>query len=264
MWKKAVARLAMVLAPFGVYAATARAEDDAETVLRASQDYVAAHSFELQEIAEQKGRLLVPGKPAQDTPSTKRTSMIEVDVVNQLVQMITKDKGQDVILLRKGKGVAMKLGSNAWEKPQGPFARMGDQMANPFACPLPKSGEKQSPRWRIVGRELLKGEEATVIETIGDTANRYAEERMREGIVAMFPDPDVRPSVEVSEYKSRHWIGKDHRRLRVEQTSRTKMTMPGTPKTVIDLSAKTTAIYSRYDKVEIRLPDEARSILEPK
>lgn len=264
MKKKAVAKLALVLAVLGVYAATARAEDDAETILRASQDYVAAHSFELQETAEQKGRLLVPGEPAQDVPSTKRTAVIEVDAANRLVRMITKDKGQDVILLRKGKDVAMKLGSNPWEKPQGPFARMGDQMANPFACPLPKSGEKQSPRWRTVGRELLNGEEATVLETIGDTANQYAEERMREGIVAMFPDTDTRPAVEVLEYKSRHWIGKDHRRLRVEQTSRTKMTMPGTPKAVIDLSAKTTAVYSRYDKVEIQVPDQARSILEPK
>lgn len=264
MWKRTIAKPAMMLAVFGAYAATAWAEDDAETILRVSHDYVAAHSFELQETTEQKGRLLIPGKPPNDVPSTKKTSVIEVDFGNQLVRMVTKDKGKDVILLRKGKDVAMKRGSNPWEKPQGPFAHMGDQMANPFACPLPKRGEKQSPKWRIVGRELLNGEETTVIETIGDTANRYAEERMREGILAMFPDTDARPAVEVLEYKSRHWIGKDHRRLRVEQTSHTKMTIPGTDKMVLDVLAKTTAVYSRYDKVEIRVPDEARRILEPK
>jgi hypothetical protein len=264
MWKRAIAKSALVLAVLGAYVAPAWAEEDAEIILRASHDYGAAHSFELQETAEQKGRILVPGKPPLDLPSTKETKVIDVDAANQLVRMTAKDQGKDVIVIRKGQSAAMRIGSGSWTKPQGPYARMGDQLANPFACPLPKRGEKQSPKWRIVGRELVNGEETTVIETVGDTAIRYAEERMREGIMTMFPDAAARPVIEVLDYKSRHWIGKDNRRLRVEQTSHTKMTVPGTPKTILDLSAKTTAIYSRYDKVEIRLPDEARSILEPK
>jgi hypothetical protein len=253
----------MVLAVLGAYVAAAWAEEDAEIILRASHDYVAAHSFQLQETAEQKGRLLVPGKPPLDLPSTKQTKGIVVDAENQLVRMTMKDQGKDVVIIRKGQNAAMKIDSGSWTKPQGPYARMGDQLANPFACPLPKRGEKPSPKWRVVGRELLNGEETTVIETVGDTAIGYAEERMREGIVTTFPDAAARPGIEVLDYKSRHWIGKDHRRLRVEQAYHTKMTVPGTPKTVIDLSAKTTALYSRYDKVEIRVPDEARRILGP-
>jgi hypothetical protein len=90
------------------------------------------------------------------------------------------------------------------------------------------------------------------------------QERMREGIVSVSADPKARPTIEVLAYKARHWIGKsDQRRLRVEQTSHTKMTMPGADKIVIDVSAKTTTVYRRYDKVEIHVPDEARGILDP-
>jgi hypothetical protein len=254
----------MMLAVFGAYVADARAQEVAEKILSASNDFVSSRSFEREETVEQKSRLLMADKTPLDLPSSKQTSVIEVDAANLLVRLTTKDQGKDLLVIRKGNSVAMKLGSGSWTKPQGPYARLGDQLANPFACPLPKRGGKQSPKWRIVGREVLNGQETTVIETVRDTANRYAEERMREGIVSMFPDADTRPAIEVLDYKSRHWIGKDNRRLRVEQTSHTKMTMPGTPKMVIDGTAKTTSVYNRYDKVEIQMPEEARSILEPK
>jgi hypothetical protein len=54
----------------------------------------------------------------------------------------------------------------------------------------------------------------------------------------------------------------DNRRMRVEQTSHQNMTMPGIAKTVIDVTAKTTAVYTRYDKVQIDVPEEARRILD--
>jgi hypothetical protein len=266
MWKTAFAKLVMALAVvrtvLGVSASLACAEDNAEQILRISHNYVAAHSVEIQQTAEQAAFVLVEGKPQEASQTTKQISVIEIDVGNNLVRLTTRDQGKEIVVMRKGKNIAIKIGSGPWTRPQGPYARIGDQLANPFACPLPKD-EKHSPKWKIVGCEQLDGKEATVIETIGDTANKYAQERMREGIESCFSDAGARPTIEVSAYKSRHWIGKnDYCRLRVEQTSHQKMTMPGGGKTVIDISAKTTAVYSRYDKTEIQVPEEARSILD--
>src|SRR5205823_11783174 len=123
--------------------------------------------------------------------------------------------------------------------------------------------KQHSRRWTMVGREQFDGRETIVIENVGDTANAYAQERMREGLASIFPDPATRPAIAVLAYKSRHWIGKDdHRRLRVEQTSHQKMTMPGGGKAVIGGTAKTTASYRRYDKIAIDVPEEARRILD--
>jgi hypothetical protein len=265
MWKRAFAKRSMMLVAFGLSLSLARAEDRAEKILRASQDCVAARSVEIRQTVEQTARLLVEGKESGAAQTTKQTSVIEIDAGKKLVRMTTKDQnGKDLIVLRKGKRIAMKVGSDPWRAPKGAEARLGDQLANPFACPLPKPGEENSPKWTVVGSERLDEKETTVIETVGDSANRYAQERMREGIASVFPDAAARPTIEVLAYKSRHWIGKkDDRRLRVEQTSHQKMTMPGGAKIVIDSSAKTIAVYSRYDKVEIQVPDEARPILDP-
>jgi hypothetical protein len=220
---------------------------------------------EIEQTVEQNARLFVDGKASGAAQTTKQTSVIEIDAGKKLVRMTTKDAGgKDVIVVRKGKRIAMKVGSDPWTTPQGPYARMGDQLANPFACPLPEPGDERSPRWKVVGPERLDGKETTVIGTVGDTAKSYALERMREGIASIFPDAAARPTIEVLAYKARHWIGKkDDRRLRVEQTSHQKMTMPGGAKVVIDMSAKTTAVYRRYDQVEIQVPEEARRILDP-
>jgi hypothetical protein len=266
MCKRIVANLALALVACGLPLSPARAEDQADKLLAASQDCVAAHSVEIRQTVEQTTRLLVDGKPPGISQTTEQTSVIEIDAAHKVVRMTTKDQsGKEVVVLRQGKRLAMKLGAGPWTAPQGPYARLGDQLANPFACPLPKPGEKHSPRWTVVGSEHLDGTEATVIETVGGTASAYALERMREGMASIFPNAADRPTLEVLAYKSRHWIGThDNRRLRVEQTSHEKMTMPGGGKVVVDVTAKTTAAYSRYDQVEIQVPEEARAILEPK
>ncbi len=181
------------------------------------------------------------------------------------MRLTQKDEdGKDLIVLRKGDRLAMKIGSGPWTAPHGRYAQMGKQLANPFACPLPKPGDARSPKWKLVGPERLDGHAAIVIETVGDSANRYAEERMREGIASVFPDAAARPTIEVLAYKARHWIGKsDHRRLRVEQTSHQRMKMPGTGQAVIDTTSKTIAVYRRYDQVQIAVPEKARQILDP-
>jgi hypothetical protein len=239
------------------------AEDRAEQILRASQDYVAARSVEIRQAVEQTSAVFIDGKPSGPPQSTKQTSVIEIDAGKMVVRLTTKDQsGNDLEVLRKGDRIALKVGAGPWMVPAGPYAQMGEQLANPFACPLPKAGQENSPRWMVVGSEREAGLEAAVIETVGDTANQYAQERMREGIASIIPDPTKRPKIDVLAYKSRHWIGNgDNRRLRVEQTSHQKMTLPGPANAVIDVTAKTTAVYGRYDKVEIDVPEEARQIL---
>jgi hypothetical protein len=265
MWKKVFAKSVVVLIVFGQFSSLVRAEDKAEQILRASQDYVAARSVEIQQTVEQTSAVLVDGKPMGVPQTTKQTSIIEIDAGKMLVRMSFKDQsGNDGVVIRKGDRVAMKIGSAPWTVPIGPYAQIREQLANPFACPLPKAGEDHSPRWTIVGPDHLDGQEVTVIETVSDTANKYAQERMREGIASVFSDPATRPTIDVLAYKSRHWIGKeDHRRLRVEQTSHQRMTMPAIAKAVIDVTAKTIAVYSRYDNVQIDVPEEARRILDP-
>jgi hypothetical protein len=241
------------------------AEERAEQILRASHDYVAARSVEIQQTVEQTARVLVDGNPLGSAQAIKQTSSIEIDADKGLVRMTTKDQsGKDVVVIRKGRHIAIKIGSDPWTEPRGPYARIGDQLADPFACPFPKPGLEHSPKWTIVGDERLDGQEMTVIKTVGDTANKYAEERMRDGIASIFPDAAARPTIEVMTYESRHWIGKaEDRRQRVEQTSHHKMTMPGAPKTVIDVVGTTASIYGRYDRIDIDVPEEARRILYP-
>lgn len=263
MWQRALPALAILLTGYGL--SMARAEDRAEQILKASHDYVATRSVEIQQTVEQNARISVDGKPIGASQTTKQSSLIEIDAGKQLMRLTTKDQsGKELVVIRQGKSIAMKIGSEPWAVPLGQYARIGDQLANPFACPLPQSGKEHSPKWTVVGAELLDGKETTVIETVGDTANSYAQQRIREGLASMFPEEASRPAIEVLAYKSRHWIEtKDNRRLRVDQTSHQQMVMPAVGKTVIDINAKTTAIYGRYDNVNIQVPKEARLILGP-
>jgi hypothetical protein len=241
------------------------AEVKAAQILTASHDYVAGHSVEIQQTTEQTATVLVDEKPLGSPQTIKQTSRIEIDFAKGLVRMTTKDQsGKDLVIIRKGEHIAMKIGTDPWTAPTGPYERIGDQLANPFACPLPRPGKANSPRWTIVSEEHVDGQELTLIKTVGDTANAYTQERMRDGIASIFPEASARPTIEVLTYESRHWIGKmDNSRQRVEQTSHHKMTMPGTEKTVIDVVGKTTAIYSRYNKIDIDVPEEARRIPGP-
>ncbi len=241
------------------------ADGKAAQILRAAHEYVAARSVEIEQTAEQTARVLVDGKPLGAEQATKQTSRIEVDADKGFVRMTMRDQGgADVVVIRKGNRIAMKIGSDPWTAPKGSYARISDQLGNPFACPFPGPGEKHSPKWTIVGDEHVDGQEMVVIKTVGDSANEYAQARMRDGIVSIFPDASSRPTVEVMTYESRHWIGKaDDRRMRVEQTSHHTLTMPGAAKTVIDVVGKTTAIYRRYNRIDIDVPEGARGILSP-
>jgi hypothetical protein len=162
MWKRAFAKPTLVLAFFMSPLALASTDNDAAQILEASQVCVAAHSVELQQTIEQTARLLADGKPPVDVPTKKQTSVIEIDAGKKLIRMTTKEQGEELVVIRRGNRIAMKIGSGPWTKPQGPYARMGEQLANPFACPLPKPQDQHSPKWTIVGNERLDGRETTV------------------------------------------------------------------------------------------------------
>jgi hypothetical protein len=68
------------------------AAERAEQILRASHDYVAARSVEIQQTVEQTARVLVDGNPLGSAQAIKQTSSIEIDADKGLVRMTTKDQ----------------------------------------------------------------------------------------------------------------------------------------------------------------------------
>ena len=96
-----------------------KADDKAEQILRASHDYLAARSVEIEQTIEQTVRVLVDGKPMGSEQATKQTSPIEIDANKGLVRMITKDQsGKDLVVIRKGDRIAMKIGLEPWTAPK--------------------------------------------------------------------------------------------------------------------------------------------------
>ena len=63
MWQRAFPKLAILLTVFGM--SMARAEDRAEQILKASHDYVATRSVEIQQTVEQTTRISVECPPAE-------------------------------------------------------------------------------------------------------------------------------------------------------------------------------------------------------
>jgi hypothetical protein len=125
-----------------------QADGKAAQILRASHDYVAAHSVEIEQTVEQTAHVLLDGKPVGSEQATEQTSRIEVDADKGLVRMTICDQGgADVVVIRKGNRIAMKIGSDPWAAPKGSYARIGDQLGNPFACPFPGPGQEHSPNW---------------------------------------------------------------------------------------------------------------------
>lgn len=189
----------------------------------------------------------------------------EMDMSKLLVRFSTTTQGKELVVLKQGENAAMKLGSGPWEPPSGPYESMIKNMGNLFQCETETPEEKgNAPVWKLVGTELLDGQEALVIETEGNTAVAIAQERMTKGIANAFPgDPAQRPTVKVLEYSSKHWISKsDFRYLQTVQTSKVLMTvpLPDGKQQLIESSTKGTTRFS-YDKIAIDIPEEAQKVL---
>ncbi len=240
----------------------------ADKLIETSHAAIAAlPSFEIKQTVEQKAALVLNGKPAGPENGSKQVSTIEVDTVHGLARLTAKNPdGWELVALRSGSSVALKLGANGWEKPSGQYANIKDQLVNPFACPLPKPGAA-SPHWEFAGSEKLGEDETIIVRTVGDSAVAYAQARMNEAMESLVPDKAQRPQMKVSSYQSRHWIRKkDNRRLKVVQEFKNQMTIPqpgGDPLTM-NVTGITTAEYSKFGQVNISIPPEARPILDAK
>lgn len=85
-------------------------------------------------------------------------------------------------MLKHGEHAAMKLGKGPWEIPTGNFGRMAQNMGNLFYCEIAVPETKENaPTWKVVGKELLDGEEAFVVENEPGTGLQLADERMAKG-----------------------------------------------------------------------------------
>lgn len=264
-WCGAVATslLVWLTAPAGAHP---QADAEGDRLIQASQAVTAASpSFEIRQTLEQRAVVVVDGKRVDAPKTAPQVSLIEVDLAHDLMRLTTHEPGgREVIAIRRGGRVAIKLGSELWQVPAGPYVAVTAQLVNPFACPLPVPGPG-SPRWQVTATEGQGDEAVVIVQTVADSAVRFAEGRMKEGLNAVFPDPAARPKLEVLSYTARHWIRKkDHRRLKVVQDSREKMTMPqpNGAAIVLDTTAITTAVYSRYGEVQVVVPEAALRILD--
>lgn len=249
----------------GSTSARALIDMDGDRLVQASHSAVAASpSFEIRQTLEQRAAVLVAGKLV-DTPKTPlQVSLIEVDQAHDLMRLTAREPGgRDITAIRRGSQVAIQLGSEPWQVPNGSYATIAKQLANPFACPLPVPG-LDSPRWEIVTTEGQGDDTTIIVRTAADSAVGFAQKQMTEGLNSLFPDPGTRPTIQVLDYVSRQWIRKkDNRRLKVVQASRQRMTLrqPNGAATVLGVTATTTAVYGRYGEVRIVVPEQARHIL---
>jgi|GEM_PF-5814740 len=188
---------------------------------------------------------------------------IEIDRLKYLARQTGTFEGKELVMLKQGEKVAMKLGTGAWEIPTGPFKEMAGDMGNLFVCEIETPEKKETtPTWKLMNTELLDGIEVFVIETEGNTAVPLAQERMASGIAKTFPgNPDQRPTVKVLEYSSKHWISKtDYRRLKTLQISKYQMTIVSpNGEHLIKQSSIATSEYS-YDNVKIEIPEAVARI----
>lgn len=231
-----------------------------ELILKSHQFVADASSVEIIQTEVNTMKPVVNGTPANAGMSTTNTSVIRVlNGEPMTVELTTREpSGRELRVLRRGDHVVMKLGSEPWQVPSGEYAKLKEQMAQPFACPLPHGGSN-SPRWKISGAGVEQGEECVIVETVGDSVLDYVRGRINTGLTDMFPDPATRPTISVQSYKSRHWIQRTlGKRLRVEQSGRMRMSMRQ-PGGVVEIAMETatSAVYQNYGKVDIKIPQEA-------
>ena len=241
------------------------AEPSARELLDKARDYVAsAPAIRRVDTTEQStvtvlGEIRIEPKP-QTTIAT-----IEIDRPNQLVRQTTISAGQETVMLKQGENATIKRGHGRWAIPTGLCALIAKDMGNLGVCEIEAPETKENaPNWKVVGTELLDGDDAFVIEGEGNTLAPLAQERMTKGLAKALPDDLAeRPSIKVLEYFAKHWIRKsDYRHLQTVQISKAELTLApfNGVQRLTEQSRKTTSRYS-YDKVEVEIPEDAQKIL---
>jgi hypothetical protein len=258
--------LSLGLATSRAHAAEPSPASDAGALLLQSHAFVTGvSSFEMEQTKVEKMTPFVAGRAV--APARERTESSVMRVVNgnpMLTEMVTKDaSGLPLRAIRRGEVVVMKLGDQPWQIASGAYAQFKEQLATPYACPLPHTGD-DSPQWRFASPAQEQGQACDVIETVGDSAIGYVTGVMNKTMASATADPAMRPVVRVLSYDSRHWIARsDARRLRVEQAGRMQITMrQPTGQTInVELETTGTTIYRHYGEVAIEVPSEAARLL---
>lgn len=124
--------------------------------------------------------------------------------------------------------------------------------------------EGNAPVWKLIGTEVIEGQEALIIESEGNTAVSIAQERMAKNIGKAYKDnPTQCPSIKVLEYSSKIWIGKaDYRHLQTIQTSKYQMKF-SRPDGIQYIKETTNTGISKYnyEKTKIYIPEGAKKFL---
>jgi hypothetical protein len=243
----------------------ALAVQSARELLDKARDFVAAApAIQRVDTIEQSTVTIIGEVRIEPKPQT-RILTIEIDRPKQLVRQTSKSEGQETVMLKQGESAAMKRGKGPWKLPTGLLAQIAKDMGNLGVCEIEVLETKQNaPSWKVVGTELLDGDEAFIVEGEGNTLVPLAQERMTKGLVKGFSgDPADRPSVKVLEYFAKHWIStSDFRHLQAVQISKVEASLApiGGIQRLVEQSTKATSRY-RYDKVTIEIPEDARKIL---
>jgi hypothetical protein len=248
-----------------LFSIPALAEYSARELLDKARDKAASEPLLRRIDTAEQSSAVIAGQNRMQQPPQTSVVQIEIDMSRHLARDTRKIQGQDFIMLKQGDKAAMKLGTGAWEIPTGPYENMAKDMGNLFVCELetPETNDT-AITWKVMGTELLDGNEVFVIESQGNTAVPIAQERMTKGIAKAYAgNPAKPPTVKVLEYSAKHWISKsDYRRLQAVQTSKYQMTivLPDGTSQLFEISSKATSKYN-YEKFSIDVPPDAQKLL---
>jgi hypothetical protein len=242
----------------------ARAEPSARALLDKAQEYIATSAAIRRVDTMEQSTDLIFGENRVEVAHKKGVVTIEIDFRKHLVRQKAVHDGQELVMLKQGDQAAMKQGSGPWQIPTGLHARIAQDMGNLFVCEIETPETKEdAPNWRVVGTDVLDGDDAYVIETEGNTAVPLAQARMAKALAKAFAGDSANgPSVKVLEYSAKHWIRKsDYRHLQAVQSSKVELLIatPFGAQQVIEHS-NTTSKYS-YEQIAIDIPADALKLL---
>jgi hypothetical protein len=248
-----------------LFSIPAQAEYSARELLDKARDKTASEPLLRRIDTSEQSSAAITGQNRMQQPPQTNVVQIEIDMARHLARQTFNVQGQEIIMLKQGDKAAMKLGTGPWEIPTGPFENIAKNMGNLFVCEIetPETNDT-AITWKVMGTELLDGNEVFVIESQGNSAVPIAQERMTKGIAKSYlGNPAKPPTVKVLEYSSKHWISKsDYRRLQVVQTPKYQMTivLPDGTSQLIETSTKATSKYN-YEKFSIDVPPDAQKLL---
>jgi hypothetical protein len=236
----------------------ARADEPAEKLAEGAWDGIAGKAVQIEQRGEMSARELIESdaeKPSMPLPMP--STMTWSDPALDLTRIVTSGPTGEIDLIRRGKAVAMKIGSGPWGQPSGVYAQVSGSLANPGVCPVRSPDTRRE--WRFVGAESVDGHDATVLESVGDwplqaakTTATAVPEAMRQALGG---------ELELVSYSIRMWVSKeDGHLLQQEKTIVQHLSRPDGLK--MEMSQHILQIFRGVGSgVEIEVPPEAEKVL---